>query len=294
MPFRKVMLIVNPYSGRGLAKSVLGGIVSQLCGDGYAVTVYTTAERSSAQLAEECGGQYDLIICVGGDGTLSDVISGLMALDSPPPVGYIPTGTANDMATTLALSRNPQIAVQSVLDGKPTPLDVGRFGDKYFTYIAAFGAFTGVSYQTTQGAKRALGHLAYILGGLAVMSAIKPLHTVVEYSGGTVEGNFIFGGVTNSTSVAGLVRLDPKDVSLGDGQFEVLLVKNPVNLLDLGDTLVSVINQTYTSDNIQLLHTDVVRFTFDDEVMWTRDGENGGAHRVVEIQNCPRAMNIII
>ncbi|MDR3277381.1 MAG: YegS/Rv2252/BmrU family lipid kinase [Oscillospiraceae bacterium] len=294
MPFRKSMLIVNPYSGRGLAKSVLGGIVSQLCDSGYAVTVHITKDRNTKQLAEEYGGQYDLIICVGGDGTLSDVVSGLMTLDAPPPVGYIPTGTANDMATTLALSRNPQLAVQSVLDGEPTPLDVGRFGDEYFTYIAAFGAFTGVSYQTTQSAKRALGHLAYVLGGLAVMSAIKPLHTVVEYSGGTVEGNFIFGGVTNSTSVAGLVRLDPKTVSLGDGQFEVLLVKNPVNLLDLGDTLASIFNQTYTSDNVQLLHTDVVRFTFDEDVMWTRDGENGGAHRIVEIQNCPRAMNIMI
>jgi YegS/Rv2252/BmrU family lipid kinase len=231
---------------------------------------------------------------MGGDGTLSDVISGLVALTSPPPVGYIPTGTANDVATTLSLSHDPQLAAQRIIRGDPTPLDVGVFCGKTFTYIAAFGAFTGVSYQTTQSAKRALGHLAYVVGGLADMAAIKPVHTILETDDGVIEDDFIFGGVTNSLSVAGLMRLDPHDVELSDGLFEVLLVKNPVDIVDMGNTLISIMNRTYDSDSVRLLHTSRAKFTFGEDVAWTRDGEDGGKHREVEISVLPSAINIII
>ena len=146
---KNLMLIVNPYAGRGLSKQALGVIVSLFCSEGCAVTVYSTECGSSEFLAREYGGRYDLVVCVGGDGTLSGVTSGLMQIDDPPPFGYIPSGTANDMASTLALSRDPRTAVMSVLKGKPVPLDIGRFNDAYFTYIAAFGAFTGVSYKTS-------------------------------------------------------------------------------------------------------------------------------------------------
>ncbi|MDR1328502.1 MAG: hypothetical protein LBK23_02745, partial [Oscillospiraceae bacterium] len=147
---------------------------------------------------------------------------------------------------------------------------------------------------TTPAAKRALGHLAYVLGGLADLAAIKPRRTVVRYDGGVIDDSFVFGGVTNSTSVAGLVRLPPWDVDLGDGKFEVILVKNPLNLQDFLDILGSVANQSYESDNVRLLHTSRVSFEFDEPVMWTRDGENGGAHRKVEIVNKMRAVRVII
>ena len=165
--------------------------------------------------------------------------------------------------------------------------------DKFFVYIAAFGAFTGVSYSTTQGAKRALGHLAYVLDGLASVSAIRPRQTRIEYDGGTLEGEYIFGGVTNSTSVAGFVKLDCKDVDLGDGLFEVILVKNPLNATELGNTIASILSHTYDSENVRLLHTSKIRFTFDEEVEWTRDGENGGKHRVLDIENKQHALRII-
>lgn len=291
---KKLMLIVNPFSGRGLAKSALGDIVSLFCSEGYAVTVYTTNYFSAEELVRGCSGDYELVVCVGGDGTLSGVASGLMQTDSPPPFGYIPSGTANDMASTLALSRDPKTAVLSVINGKPVPLDIGSFNDKYFTYIAAFGAFTGVSYQTPQSAKRALGHLAYVLGGLASVAAIKPRHTMIEYDGGSIEGNFIFGGVTNSTSIAGFVTLDRKDVDLGDGQFEVILVKQPINAHDLGVIISGLLNHNYDNDNVLLLHTNKIKFQFDEEVEWTKDGEAGGAHKTLEIVNCRHALNIII
>jgi len=210
------------------------------------------------------------------------------------PVGYIPAGTANDIAITLALSRDPAAAVQTILKGKPKPLDVGLISGRYFTYIAAFGAFTGVAYLTPLSAKRALGHFAYILGGLADMAAIKAMHTVVEYDGNIVEGDFIFGGVVNSTSVAGFVKLDPGLVDLADGMFEVILVKQPITLTDLLDILAGIASQTYDGDYVQVLHASSVKFTFREDVAWTTDGEDGGKHREVEIRNCHKAINIIL
>ncbi|MDR0863131.1 MAG: YegS/Rv2252/BmrU family lipid kinase [Oscillospiraceae bacterium] len=289
-----LMLIINPFSGRGLTKTNLGGVVQALCGGGYAVTTYVAGELRCGELAARYGSQYEVVACIGGDGTLSDVIAGLVMLENPPSVGYIPSGTANDVATSLELPRDPNLAVQRILDGALVPLDVGVFAGEFFTYVAAFGAFTGVSYQTPQSAKRALGHLAYIFGGLADMAAIHPVHTIVEFDDGVIEDDFIFGGVTNSLSVAGLVRLEPRDVELADGLFEVLLVKNPVDLLAMGDILHSLLLRDYDNDNVRLLHTTRAKFTFDEDVAWTRDGENGGTHREVEITVKPGAINIIV
>lgn len=291
---KNLLLIVNPYSGRGISKSALGTIVSLFYTEGYAVTVMSTQSGTPEELARGYAGSYDLVVCAGGDGTLSGVASGLMQLETPPPFGFIPAGTANDMASTLALPKDPAAAVKSVIRGKPVPLDIGGMGSGYFTYIAAFGAFTGVSYSTPQSAKRALGHLAYVLGGLASVSAIRPKHTVIEYDDGTLEGDYIFGGVTNSTTIAGLVKLDCRDVDLGDGLFEVILVTNPMNATEFGNTVTSILNHTYKSENVRLLHTRKIRFTFDEDVEWTRDGENGGKHRVLEIENHRHALRIII
>jgi YegS/Rv2252/BmrU family lipid kinase len=291
---KNVLVIINPYSGRGLSNNALGVIISEFSAHDCAVTVMTTHSRTPEELAREYGAQYDLVVCVGGDGTLSGVASGLMQTSAPPPVGYIPAGTANDMASTLALSRDPKTAVRSILSGSPVPLDIGRFNDQYFTYVAAFGAFTGVAYKTKQSAKRALGHLAYVLNGLATVQEIAPRHTVVEYDGGVFEGDFIFGGVTNSTSIAGFVKLDHREVDLGDGLFEVILVRNPVTPADLGMILSSIIGQNFHNDNVQLLHTKNVLFRFDEDVEWTKDGENGGVHRELEIRNCRHALKIML
>jgi YegS/Rv2252/BmrU family lipid kinase len=288
------MLIINPYSGRGISKARLGDIVLQLSRSDYVVTAYFTKERDTCRLAREHGGEYDLVVCCGGDGTLSDVIAGLTEVPAPPPIGYIPAGTANDVASTLALSRDTTTAVATILAGKSIPLDVGRFGDAYFTYIAAFGAFTSASYETSQPAKRALGHMAYVFGGIGSVAAIKPKRTVVEYDGGRIEDDLVFGGVTNSTSVAGLVRLDPNDVSLGDGKFEVILVKNPINVTELYDIFAGIATKRYESDSIKMLHTSRVKFTFDEPVAWTRDGESGGEFREISVTNIPRAVRIII
>jgi len=291
---RKMLLLVNPYSGRGISRTALGDIVTQFAERDYVVSVYLTKARGVSAFARENVAGFDLIVCVGGDGTLSDVVRGLMDVKNPPPIGYIPMGTANDMATTLALSKDINVAVDTILEGTPVEVDIGSYGGDYFTYVAAFGAFTGVAYSTPQSAKRALGNLAYVFGGLADIVSIKPQKTRVEYDGGIIEDEFIFGGVTNTTSVAGLVRLNPSVVDLGDGKFEVILVRKPMKARDLMELLTSIATTATYSDNVRLIHTSRVKFTFEEPVAWTRDGENGGRHKELEIENRARAVKIII
>ena len=297
------MLIVNPYSGRGISKTALGTIIMLLCRNGYSVTVCFTGENTIEQLVTERSGHHEIVVCIGGDGTLSSVVSALLRSGVSIPVGYIPAGTANDVAATLALSKEPNTATRTITDGRPRPIDVGLIagdnrdssdGDRFFTYIAAFGAFTGVSYKTTQSAKRALGHFAYILGGLADMAAIKPRHTIVEYDGGAIEGDFIFGGVVNSTSVAGFVKFDREIVNLADGLFEVILVKQPMNLADFLSIFTGIMTQNYDGDNVLMFQASSLKFAFDEPVPWTIDGEDGGRHREVEITNCNEAVRIIV
>lgn len=292
---KNLMLIVNPYSGKGQAKSALYGIMSLFCERGYTVTVYISNNKDDPEhFAKEHGEKYDLIVCVGGDGTFSDVTNGLMQLKEPPPIGYIPMGTANDIATSLKISKKPRLATLAIVNGQPTTIDIGSFGKRYFSYIAAFGAFTEVSYSTPQDAKRSLGHFAYVLEGLTHLGHITPQHTIVEYDGGVIDSDFVFGGVTNSTSVAGLVKLDSSVVSFNDGLFEVMLVKTPLKLAEFNSIISDILTRNYKSDNVIFVHTKKVKFTFDNEVAWTLDGENGGLHREIEVYNHHEALKIIL
>jgi len=288
------MLIINPYSGKGLSRYALGTVISRLCDADHNVTVYFSREQTPEQLARSYAGSHDIAVCVGGDGTLSSLISGLLEAGISIPVGYIPAGTSNDIAATLALSGFPSAASRTIINGTPRRLDIGKFHDRYFTYIAAFGAFTSVSYQTPQSVKRALGHFAYVLTGIADMAAIKPRRTTIEYDGNTIEGEFIFGAVANSTSVARLVKLDPDLVDLSDGRFEIILVKQPIVPADFIDILASVAVKTYDGDNVQVLQASNIKFTFDEDTAWTVDGENGGMHREAVISVCHKAIEIIV
>lgn len=247
-----------------------------------------------AQLSEG----YDLVCCLGGDGTLSEVTSGLMALkpERRPPIGYFPLGTANDVATTLKLPKNDPAAVaRRIAEGSPMAWDVGVFGgDRYFTYVAAFGAFTDVSYETPQQSKQALGHLAYLLEGMNRLPKLPHYRTRVEMDGEVVEGDYIFGGVTNSTSVAGLVKLDPDMVALDDGEFEVALVKYPATLADLNALVSQAVSKNFNGEMMSIRKAHTVRFTFADPVPFTRDGEPGGVHTDVKIENAHSAVRIIV
>ncbi len=293
---KKLMLIVNPAAGKGGYKLNFGEAMNTLAKGGCRPTLFFTAGRGEAtRFAAQYASEYDVVACVGGDGTLSEVISGLMQLKNPPPLGYIPMGTANDVATTLDLPKNDTVgAAKRILYGVPHPFDVGGFGDaQYFAYIAAFGAFTEASYATPQNQKRALGHLAYVIQGASQLGKIEPIHTRVEYDDGVIEEDLLYGSMSNSTSVAGIVRLPETLVSLGDGMSELVLVKTPLNIEDLRDIAASVLTQRYDSGGLTILHTKKARFHFDKPVAWTRDGEAGGEVTDIELRNYQAAINFI-
>ncbi len=293
---RKLLLIVNPAAGRGAYKPSFADALQTLYDGDCRPTVCFTAGRGDAtRLARELGGDFDLIACVGGDGTLSEVMAGMMFLNNPPPLGYLPMGTANDVATTLGIPKNnAPAAAQRILEGTPHPYDVGGFGEKdYFAYIAAFGAFTEVSYATPQNQKKMLGHLAYVLQGAMSLPKIEVYPTRVEYDDGVVEADLVYGSLSNSTSVAGIVRLPEEMVALGDGLSELVLVKDPKDLVTLSEMADSVLSRRFDSDKILILHTRRARFIFEKPVPWTRDGEDGGSHRDIELRNYKAPIRLI-
>ena len=293
---QKLMLIVNPTAGRGGYNLNMGEALRILDEGGYRTTLFFTADRGHAtEHVVKHGEDYDLVVCTGGDGTLSEVITGLMRIGRKPKLGYIPMGTSNDVASTLNLPKNdPVAAARRILTGTAHPYDVGGFNNNaYFAYIAGFGAFTDVSYATPQDQKKALGHLAYVLQGMASLAKLESYHVVVEHDGGVIEDDLVYGSLNNSTSVGGVVRFSDEMVSIGDGMSELVLVKDPKTVEGFGDLVGSVLSQSYDSEKLIILHTRKARFTFEKPVAWTRDGEDGGAHTLLELCNYPAPVELI-
>ena len=297
MDKEKILLIVNPVAGTGQSRTALFGILSELCaGDRPVMVMMTAGAGDASRIAREYGGEYKTLACVGGDGTLSEILSGVMALPEAerPDIGYIPMGTANDMASTFQLSNVPETAAKTVVEGTAKSVDLGRLGDKFFGYVAAFGAFTEVSYSTPQDLKNTLGHLAYVIEGAISVPQIKPIKVKIEHDGGVIEGEYIYGGISNSLSLGGLMKLSPEDVDLSDGLLELLLVKAPKSAAELQKAVFGILTQNYDGDEVVLLHTQKASFTFSEPVAWTRDGEAGGEYREVTAENIRQAVRIIM
>ena len=293
---KKMMLIVNPVAGRGAFKLNFADAMQLLGSAGYRVDLYFTAARGDATAFSAAhAAAYDLVACIGGDGTLSEVISGLLDLKDPPPLGYFPMGTANDVATTLGLPKNNSLlAARRLVEGTEHPYDVGLFGDhEHFAYIAGFGAFTDVSYTTPQDQKNVLGHLAYVLQGMIRLPTIESYHARVEWDDGEFEGDLVYGSLSNSTSVAGIVHFKEHMVSLSDGLSELVLVKDPGALADLAGLAGAVLSQSFDSDKLIIAHTREARFHFDRPVAWTRDGEAGGSWQDVRLSNIKAPVRLI-
>lgn len=293
---KKLMLIINPVAGKARYKDGFGDVMRIFSEAGYRTTVFFTEARGDAtRFAAEFAPQFDTVACIGGDGTLSEVIAGLMQLDDPPPIGYIPLGSANDVASTLGLPKDTVEAALAIARGTPHPFDVGGFqDDAYFTYVAAFGAFTEVSYATPQNEKAALGYMAYMLHAAGALSKLENIHVRVDYEGGTIEGDVLYGGISNSTRVAGVVKLRKDLVSLSDGKFEVLLVPTPKSLADFTRSATGLLGQKYNGVDVILIQSSDLTVTFDKPVSWTRDGEDGGSHQIVHLVNHPSAVQIIV
>ena len=293
---KKVLFIVNPKSGKGSIRSKLLDIVDIFVKAGFDLTLYISQSAGDARAkAKEVEGRYELVICSGGDGTLDEVISGMMECEKRSAIGYIPCGSTNDFAHSLKIPTSMTKAAEHIAAWKEFPCDIGRFNDDYFVYIAAFGLFTDVSYETSQDVKNVLGHLAYILEGMKKLTEIKSYPMKVESEEMTVEGNFLFGMVTNSTSVGGFRDITGKHVHLDDGVFEVTLIKTPQNILELNEIIQAVIaGKSENNKYFYQFRSSHVKFTSESPVAWTQDGEFGGYHEVVDVKNDKQALSLLV
>ena len=291
---RKLLLLVNPNAGQRRINRVLTEIIGVFNEGGYEVTVFlTNGPGSGTRIVRERAKDYDLVVCAGGDGTLNETITGLMRAEADRPIGYIPCGSTNDFAATLKLSLDPVQAARDIMLGEPVEYDLGRWGERYFSYIASFGAFTRVSYSTPQNLKNTLGHLAYVLSGITELPQIRSIPMSLRLDGVEVEGKYIFGAVSNSTSVGGVITLDPHLVDLRDGKFEVILVRLPRDGAELRDCITALQNHTYDSAAITFRSVSSLTVRQDPSLVWTLDGERAEGAEEIHIENLHRAIRLV-
>lgn len=290
---KKLLFIVNPKAGRTRSLAPMFHVMARFSEAGYLVKlVVTEGDGDARRTAAQWGGQFDMIVCAGGDGTLNETLCGMMKLENPPPVGYIPHGSTNDFATSLEIPNDPVAAASSIVCGRTRPLDLGRHNQRYFAYVASFGAFTRASYSATQAAKNALGHLAYIIEGLNSLDSLRPYRCRIEADGEVFEGEFIFGGICNSTSLGGLVKLNPKMVKMDDGKFELLLLRMPKSPADLTSLISSLTKMEYNEPGVIFRHVERVVVTTEGDLPWSLDGEYAASQPRVEIENLHHAFRI--
>ena len=288
---KKLLFVMNPYSGMRKASRYLADIIALFNRAGYEVIVHMTAGQGDAtRIVEERCKDMDLVVCCGGDGTFNETVSGILKAGSWVPVGYIPAGSTNDLATSLKLSGNIMQAAADIVEGVPMPYDVGRFGNRYFSYVASFGAFTKASYTTPQSVKNMLGHTAYVLEGINELSQIKNEHVRMELDGQVIEDDFLFGAISNSTSVGGILTLSPEIVDMADGEFEVILVRAARNLTEIAECVQAVQSQKYSCSMITFQRTKKVRIFADPQMPWTLDGEREEGHEQVDAENLHHAV----
>ena len=285
---------MNPYAGMRRANRYLADLLTIFGQADYEIIARMTCGTGDANriVREKCAG-VDLVVCAGGDGTFNETISGILEAGCDVPVGYIPCGSTNDFANSLKLSTNVLQAARNIVEGTAVSYDVGKFGDRYFSYVASFGAFTKASYSTPQNIKNALGHTAYILEGIQELSQLKPSHVRIQLEDAVIEDDFLFGAISNSTSLGGILTLDPKQVDMGDGVFELLLIRAPKDLLELNECVWAVQKQKYNCAMMTFVSTRELTVFPDPQMDWTLDGERCGGAQCIHVENLHHAIRLM-
>lgn len=287
---------MNPVAGVKKSNKYLAEIVSLFCENGYECQIHTTTvEKGADKIVEQYAFNKDLVVCIGGDGTLNELVTGIVKNNYTCKVGYIPSGSANDFANSLGISANPLDAAKDIINGKSTKIDVGLFNNRIFTYTAAFGAFTKTSYNTPRDLKNSLGNLAYVLEGIKELTDLHAFNTVIKNQDEIHEGKYIFGGICNSRRIGGgFVKFSKEIVDMSDGLFEVLLIKYPKNAAELMGLLMDLNTNNYTGNMFEFFTAKELTVLTDDNIAWTIDGEFEKGSNVVNIKNLHGALNLVI
>lgn len=289
---KKVLLVVNPCSGQSSKRASVEDIIDNFSDD-YKFSVHkTTCQGDATNIVKRELDDHDIVVCCGGDGTLNETINGVMDMPRRVPIGYIPAGTTNDLASTLGIPGNLKEAVELIKSGSTNDYDLGLFNNRCFCYVASFGAFSASSYTTSQRLKNIFGHKAYVVKGFLETKDIHPTKMRIEHDNGVLEDEFVFGTISNSTSVGGFFKFRKEDIKLNDGYFEVLLVRN-IPFHKVIPTIRKVQKQQYDGKEIIFFRTKKIKIHAPDEnVKWTVDGEFAGAHHNVMIHVLERAIDI--
>lgn len=291
----RTVIVVNPNAGRQNILREIDGVKKAFAETGSQVDVVETqsAEEAAHIIRRAVDSRPELLVCCGGDGTLNETVGLVVETGAPVDLGYIPAGTTNDFASFLGIPKEPLKAAERIIAGQPRQLDVGLFEGRCFIYIASFGAFTQSSYNTNQSMKNALGHFAYVLEGLKELPALKTYKVKVETAEGRAfEGEYIFGALSNSTSVGGIMKLDAEQVDPADGRFELILVKSPKNLMEFNRIAMSLMSGKYDEELITFAHTAGASFTCEQAMPWSLDGEYAPGGERVEAKVLPRAVRL--
>ncbi len=294
---KKLLFIMNPYAGTRKGMKYLAEIIGIFNNGGYEVTAFMTSGPGHCrELVVERARDVDLIVCCGGDGTLNEAIAGLLESSCKTPVGYIPAGSTNDFAASLGLSLDLRQAARDIVEGEIVEYDAGSFGGRPFSYVASFGMFTQSSYATPQGLKNALGHTAYLLQGVTEISSIRNAHHLkIELEDGiTLEDDFIFGAISNSTSMAGILTLDPTQVDMRDGKLELMLIRKPKSMLEIPECLMALQKRQYDCRMMTFLSTPSVTITAPAGMPWTLDGEREEGHEQVRVDCLNLAYRMVV
>lgn len=295
MQQKKMLFVVNPKAGKAQIKNRIMQILDLFAKAGYEVTVHVTQSREDAmRRIRDREEEYDLLVCSGGDGTLNEVVSGMVKSGNALPIGYIPAGSTNDFANSLRIPKNMLKAAQVVVEGERFACDIGSFNRDIFVYVAAFGIFTDVSYGTDQEIKNLLGHTAYVLQGVKSLAAIQAYPMRVMYDDNVIEGDFLYGMITNSVSVGGFKGITGKNVELNDGKLEVTLIRQPSNLAELTSIAGALTDRNAENEFIYRFKTSRLQIEADEPVAWTLDGEFGGSHKEVMIEDHKEAITILV
>ena len=296
---KKLLFIMNPKAGVMLAPKYMAEIIECFSKSGYLTQVLMTTGRGDARdFAAEYGGESDIVVVSGGDGTLNEVIDGLLNEGFKTPIGYIPAGSTNDFANSIGLPKTIRECVGKILNGSAGPVDIGSFNGRYFSYVASFGAFTSVTYSVPQNIKNIFGHAAYVMGGITELANLKSIHAKITLEPGTPEeevheGDYVLGAVCNSKSIGGILNLEKLDVDMNDGLMEVLMIKMPKDLIELSDIAASTLGGTFKSDQIETYSARNVTVELDEGTHWTLDGEYEEGSGVCEIKTLESAISLV-
>lgn len=283
---KSMLFVYNPKAGKAGIRSNLLDIIDTFVKAGYEVTAHPTqAPGDAVKIVRERRDGYDMVACSGGDGTLDEVVTGMMQCEERIPIGYVPAGSTNDFANSLGIPRKMLEAADVVVGGRDFACDVGSFNNKNFIYVAAFGIFTNVSYETKQDIKNVLGHAAYLLEGVKRLPSVRSYPLKIFHDDQIIEGEFLYGMITNSNSVGGFRGITGKDILLDDGLFEVTLIRKPDNPLDLNNIILALVDKRVKSEHIYTFKTSKLTVEGEEPISWTLDGEFGGEHTKAIIEN---------